>query len=203
MVEPKWVLFDVGVVLLDWPVSSRRAAQFLDVEYDKLMKNIAAVAPAMNIGKVDPLTGWATILENIGVKEDPQKVIDIWCSAQYWNKGTLEILKKIRETYHIGLFTNSWLQLRSRLESRMLPLTIDSIEALFDSSEIGFQKPSNEIFQFVEDILSIEPARILLIDDDARNTRAAERHGWSTFLYHSSPDNGKKANEMILDLLYK
>lgn len=203
MVRPKWVLFDVGVVLLDWPSSSQKAVQSLGVDYDRLMKKLASMSSAMNTGEIDPLVGWEAILKDMKVKESPQRIIDMWCATKYWNVNTLNVLKKVSETYRIGLFTNSWLQLRSRLESKTLPLTIDSVEALFDSSEIGFQKPSDEVFQFVEDNLSVDPGEIFLIDDDIRNIRAAQKRGWTAFLYHFSPDDGKSANEAILEILYK
>ncbi|RKX80872.1 MAG: hypothetical protein DRP57_12550 [Spirochaetes bacterium] len=51
------------------------------------------------------------------------------------------------------------------------------------SCEVGFIKPEMEIYSFCINSLKVKPAYALLIDDDERNLKGAERAGLKTFLF--------------------
>ena len=54
---------------------------------------------------------------------------------------------------------------------------------VFTSWRLGARKPSSEVFASVADALAIEPAALVLIDDDLRNVDAARSAGWLAVQY--------------------
>ncbi|MFD1342066.1 HAD family hydrolase [Litorisediminicola beolgyonensis] len=57
------------------------------------------------------------------------------------------------------------------------------VERVFASGEMGVAKPDMGFYAEIERWSGLPPARILLIDDLARNTEAASRRGWKTFRF--------------------
>jgi HAD superfamily hydrolase (TIGR01509 family) len=50
--------------------------------------------------------------------------------------------------------------------------------AVVDSSKLGIVKPDPRIYQKAQELASVEPGEILLIDDTRPNLVAADRAGW-------------------------
>lgn len=201
MVKPSWVLFDVGAVLLDWPTSSKTAADMLNVDYDILLAELKTVAKDMNIGKLTNSDGWEQILKNLGKEANAQDIIDIWCQERFWNENTLKLLEELSAKTNTALFTNSWLGLREKIASGVLPDQLKLVSNIFDSSEIGFVKPQPKMYEFVEEQLQVSPENIFLIDDDMRNIGAAKARGWQTYFYRMAPDHGVNSNNELRRIL--
>lgn len=201
MVAPRWVLFDVGAVLLDWPASSKAASDKLRVDYGVLLTELKTVAKDMNVGKLRNVEGWERILKHLGKDSNAQEIINIWCQKQYWNEDTLKLLEELSAQTNTALFTNSWLGLRDKIARDLLPAQLKLVKRIFDSSEIGFVKPQSEAYRFVEEQLQVAPEDIFLIDDDIRNIDAAKARGWQTYYYHMSPDKGVKSNSELRSIL--
>ena len=60
---------------------------------------------------------------------------------------------------------------------------INLFDGVVFSCEVGFIKPEIEIYSFCINSLKVKPAYALLIDDDERNLKGAERAGLKTFLF--------------------
>ena len=60
---------------------------------------------------------------------------------------------------------------------------LERVDALFASGEMGAMKPDAAYFEQIETALGLKPQDLLLIDDVAANTDAADRRGWRTFDY--------------------
>lgn len=56
------------------------------------------------------------------------------------------------------------------------------------SGEVGYAKPSKEIFQIVLDRLKIEPSEAIFIDDSKSHVDGAEKVGIKSIQYTSIPD---------------
>ncbi len=54
----------------------------------------------------------------------------------------------------------------------------DLFDACYLSHEMGMEKPSDEIYQALEQRESAVPERIIFVDDTLENIHAAERRGW-------------------------
>ncbi|MEM9633853.1 MAG: HAD-IA family hydrolase [Pseudomonadota bacterium] len=55
------------------------------------------------------------------------------------------------------------------------------VSSVFAAGRMGLVKPAPEFFVHVSEALRLPPQSILLIDDSAANTRAADALGWDTF----------------------
>ncbi len=77
----------------------------------------------------------------------------------------------------IVLLTNA----TDRLERDLLSVgIIDLFAKRFNSSEIGFSKPSDEIFLHLFKMLNCSPDEIVFIDDSPANILCAKKHGCLT-----------------------
>lgn len=198
-IKPEWVLFDVGVVLLDWPSSSKAVADFLQLDPKRLQEALKPRAKEMYVGKMTTEAGWNEVLHEMG-REDVrvEDVLNVWHAEEYWNSDTLTMLEEIAKKYHVGLFSNSWLRLRDKIANGSLPHTLQKVEKIYDSSEMGLVKPMPEIFQAIMDDLGIsDGSKIYFIDDDKRNIDAAEKFSWLTYHYWMGPEKGVVSNQTI------
>lgn len=93
-----------------------------------------------------------------------------------------ELLDRLRSYTAPGLalVTNATSRLDSDLEAHGLETAFDHV---FNSSEFGFVKPEKEFFTYILDVLSIDPQRLLFIDDIEENIEAAGRAGLNTHLF--------------------
>jgi HAD superfamily hydrolase (TIGR01549 family) len=83
--------------------------------------------------------------------------------------------------YRLAVLSNN----DSRLRPVLRDLGVsDLFEELFISSEIGFEKPSQGIFQEVERVLGTTPKDMLHLGDSySRDVQGALSAGWRTALY--------------------
>lgn len=70
---------------------------------------------------------------------------------------------------------------RSEWVNPLLEPVLPYLTSVTISSDVGFSKPSSDIFKAVQRMLP-DASRVLFVDDSTRNLAAAEQHGWSTLL---------------------
>ena len=107
--------------------------------------------------------------------------------------------------YRLAVLSNN----DSRLRPVLRDLGVsDLFEELFISSEIGFEKPSPEIFQEVERVLGTTPKEMFHLGDSySRDVKGALSAGWRTSLYSEKecklPDDVSRIERFreLLDLL--
>ena len=186
MHKPEWIIFDVGGVMLNWRRSSADLAKKLDVDRDVLLKTLFEFAPMMNLGKTSPRVGWEKILERLGSREDPDKIIKLWREKKYWYNGTLKLVRDLHMSgYKLAIFTNSWLGLTKKGNKQDLPPEIKLFKFIFDSSVEGLQKPDARFYELVEKKTNSSGRNILFIDDDESNLNSARERNWQVFLISS------------------
>ncbi len=83
----------------------------------------------------------------------------------------------VAEHYEIGLLSNN---LPGFIDEMMQKGIIPSVkyDAVVDSSKVGVLKPDPKIFETAQQLASMEPREIMLIDNDRPNLIAADRTGW-------------------------
>lgn len=203
MVNPEWVIFDVGAVLLDWPKSLRKLADLIGTQEADLYAELGKVAKQMSSGALSTPAGWSQILKALQSDFPPEKVPIMWCERSNWNDDTLLLLEQASKRYEIALFTNSWLDLKERIDNGEAPEALKAVHEIFDSQETGLLKPTDESYAFVEQSLGIElPEKLLLIDDDKRNIDAASNRGWQTHHYYMGENGGKESNPSLRRFLH-
>lgn len=102
------------------------------------------------------------------------------------NDDALGILQNLkREGYRIGVLSNGKPSRRLVLKALNLEADLDK-DLIFISDELGHSKPSEEIYEIVEqqvkDRLGVVE-EILLIDDEYENIKQASQRGWNTLFF--------------------
>jgi len=101
------------------------------------------------------------------------------------NREVLQLIIEARGICRIGLVTNATDRLGSDLAALGLPGHLDFI---VNSSEVGFAKPSREIFQHALAVTGVRPEEAVFINDTLGNITAAAAMGITAHHYRSVPD---------------
>ncbi len=96
----------------------------------------------------------------------------------------LGLIGAMKPNYKIGLLSNAASNLIRDI------FTLNDLGKYFDeiviSSEVGYIKPSKEIFNIMLDRLNIQTSEALFIDDNHRNIEGAEKIGIKSILFEST-----------------
>lgn len=114
------------------------------------------------------------------------------------NEEIWEIAEKAKVKYKVGLLTNMYPRMLSKIFDKGLLPEIDW-DVIIDSSEIGFQKPQQEYFEIAEVKSGSLPSEIFFVDNQKNHTLAAKQRGWNTMLYNTQ--STKSSNDELAKLL--
>jgi putative hydrolase of the HAD superfamily len=110
------------------------------------------------------------------------------------NTEVLQIIIELRKNYRIALLSNSPSALiRDILHAHGLQKYFDEI---FVSSEVGYIKPSAEIFEYALYKLGVEAARALFIDDNRHHIAGAKNIGLQVIHFLSADQLRKDLQAM-------
>ena len=101
-----------------------------------------------------------------------------WRLAEYSMETCLQLKNK---GYRLAILSNNDSRLRNVLQDLGV---IDLFEEIFISYELGFEKPSSEIFRHVEKTMNTKPSDMLHVGDSlSRDVEGALSAGWSSVLF--------------------
>lgn len=100
-------------------------------------------------------------------------------NVPYFDKVIQLINNLLNKDCYMGILSNiselDVIQLREHLD-------LDKFDYLFLSTQLGVQKPDDDIYNIVLNKTNILPNNILFIDDKIENIEVAEKRGWITCL---------------------
>lgn len=96
--------------------------------------------------------------------------------------GSTEMVRWAAEHYDIGLLTNNWLGFTDELIKKKIVPDI-SYKAIVESAKVGCSKPEAKIYKIAQELASVQPDEILLIDDKQSYLAGAEQAGWQTLWF--------------------
>jgi len=147
------------------------------------------------------------ILDELGHPENFDALFDeLWTSfgdAGHWrlHDGGCEILQILSESgFRLGILSNWDSRLRTVLDGIGLTAFFDHIVI---SAEVGFEKPSTEIFRHTEDVFGVAPEAIVHIGDSLHHdVQGAAAAGWRpVYVDHSGePHDGVESIESLMEL---
>jgi epoxide hydrolase-like predicted phosphatase len=109
--------------------------------------------------------------------------------------AALERVGRLRQAgFRTGLLTNSFVEFRGFLESRV---DFGLFDVVIDSSEVGHRKPEPEIYALTTDRLELPADEIVYLDDFLANIDGARRAGWTT-IHFTDPDTAIAELDQIL-----
>lgn len=120
----------------------------------------------------------ATRLSELAPEVDSKKIVEEWSDfSGVVNNQVLDVLKKMKRDRPLVLMTNA----TDKLPFDLKQLGIYSkFDIVINSSELGFAKPENEIFEFALDKLSLKPEEVVFIDDSEKIISKAKDLGFQS-----------------------
>ncbi len=101
------------------------------------------------------------------------------------NEGLWPIIIKLAKTTKIGLLTDQYPGMLDQIMARKL-LPPVAWNVIVDSTQVGYRKPSPEIYELAETRSGVAGNEILFIDNRQKNLAPASARGWQTYFYDSS-----------------
>ncbi|MFC7426814.1 HAD-IA family hydrolase [Nocardia tengchongensis] len=121
---------------------------------------------------------------------------ELWYGERSFNGELYDALSgRLDAECRLAMLTNSvreWEPYRARL----IPESA-GFEAIVRSHEHGVRKPDPRIFRIAEQTLGVPAARCLLIDDSARNCRAAETAGWQAIQHFGNTETLEQLDRVL------
>ncbi len=175
------ILYDLGNVILPfnhYPIaeklcrlSGRREARDPQEIFSYLFDFQKGIVNRFDVGQVSPQEFFQTIKEHLGLSISFDDFVPIWTEIFSENVEVSQIVLSQKGRWRLGLLSNT-----DPLHFHYI-LSRFSVMRVFDkwilSYEVGFKKPAVEIFQTAIAWASVEPSRILFIDDVKAHVEAA------------------------------
>ncbi len=175
------ILFDLGNVILPFThyqiaeklsqFSQRKEFQDPQRIFSYLFDFEKGAVNGYEVGKVSSIQFFKSLKKYLHLSLSFKKFIPIWNDIFTEDQGVSEIIRSLKGKKKLGLISNT------------NPLHFDYILSkfpvirIFDkwilSYEVGFKKPDVHIFQTAMEWASVEPGKILLIDDMKKHVEVA------------------------------
>jgi putative hydrolase of the HAD superfamily len=172
------ILVDIGGVLCsdDLPTVTALWSARLRVSDRSLLAAIFGGSDeTVLVGLVSEPAWWRVVAArlDIGPETTARLRADI-VAAGTWDEQLLDALRRLRVDARTAIVSNAWPHVRARLAEARLE---DVTEEVILSCEVGYAKPSPEIYRLALDRLEVTPEHALMIDDTAGHVLAAESAG--------------------------
>jgi len=188
------ILFDLGNVILPFThyqiaeklsqFSQRKEFQDPQRIFSYLFDFEKGAVNGYEVGKVSSIQFFKSLKKYLHLSLSFKKFIPIWNDIFTEDQGVSEIIPSLKGKKKLGLISNT------------NPFHFDYILSkfpvirIFDkwilSHEVGFKKPAVEIFQKAIEWASVEPGKILLIDDMKKHVDVAVSLGMQGIHFFSA-----------------
>jgi len=175
------ILFDLGNVILPFNhyQIAERLSRFTKIKnfqdpqriFSYLFDFEKGAINGYEVGKVSSIEFFQSLKESLLLSISFEEFIPLWNDIFWENVEVSEIIGSLKGKKRLGLISNT-----NRLHFDYILLKFPVIQ-FFDkwilSHEVGFKKPAIEIFQKAIEWASVEPEKILLIDDIKKHVEVA------------------------------
>ncbi len=190
MADVDIVFWDVGGVLLTngWDRHARgAAAEAFGLDLDEFAYLHESTMPDFELGRLD----LDTYLRRTVFHRDRPFALEAFRDFVHaQSKPHEETLAVLREMADGKFCRNAMLNNESRSLNlyRIKTFGLDKLfDLYFSSCFLGVRKPSLDMYERVLDIVQLDPARCLFIDDRAVNLEYPAQRGWRTIHYTDAP----------------
>ncbi len=189
----KAIIFDVGgVIYVGKQRSNSYMPELLKMEKEVWKKATEESWENLNIGKIEEDVGLLEMAENLGINKDELRRLWIKTFKVRFilNKNLLKIIKRLKKNYKTAILSNQWsipykIQLTKKIKS--------NFDVMVFSHQVGFRKPSPDIYHITLKRLNLKPSECVFIDDFKENLIPAREIGMKTILF-------KNNSQLIKDL---
>jgi epoxide hydrolase-like predicted phosphatase len=193
----KWVVFDVGGVLLNWRKGLKAVANHLALDEERVLDTLLEVVVDLERGKLNRVDGWKSVLKRLNVQiDETEKITQLWFDKQAWLEEGWNLVWDLHAAgFDLAICTNNWAGVMNEYAEKRIDFT--KFKKIIDSSSEGVRKPDKKIYEIVEQTLGAKGSEIFFIDDSQTNLEGARQMGWQTFHYHLGDDGGKVSSDRI------
>ncbi len=104
-----------------------------------------------------------------------------------------KLVNELKRNYTLAILSNACFTHIKKLKSKGI---YDSFDFVILSSEVGFQKPQKEIYEYLLDKINISSEEVVFIDDLLENIEGARNVGINAVLYKNPEDLRKSLRKL-------
>lgn len=178
----KYILFDADDTLFDFGLAEEKAIKksldYFNISYvDNIVDNFREINKELwkkyELGEITKgnlqVTRFKILFETLSVDEDPDNFNNYYleqlASESVLINGAEEICRVLSKKYVLAIVTNG---IKSMQEQRFNKSALKQyISNIFISSDIGYQKPQKEFFEYVFEKLEVNDKNSVLIVGDS------------------------------------
>ncbi len=136
-----------------------------------------------NAGKISEEKFWLKIKKITKYNFDENKIKKLIISLNKPIKETIDVLKKLKKKYKLGLLTNnnSWLE-----EIDKKYKFSKYFDVIVNSYDVKTIKPNKKIYYIILEKLQLDPEECIFIDDQKENVKAAREIGMNAIIYRNA-----------------
>ncbi|MBM4309065.1 MAG: HAD family phosphatase [Deltaproteobacteria bacterium] len=175
------ILFDLGNVILPfnhYQIAEKllpfvQMREFRDPQkiFSYLFDWKSGAINSFDEGKLSPQEFFQSLKESLKLSISFDAFVPIWNRIFTEDREVSQIIRFLKGKYRLGLLSNTD-PLHFGYIVSTFPV-VSELEKWILSYEVGFKKPDSRIFQKAIEWASVEPERILLIDDTQGHVEAA------------------------------
>jgi HAD superfamily hydrolase (TIGR01509 family) len=175
------ILYDLGNVILPfnhYQIAERvcRSAQRIEFQdpqklFSYLFDLQKGIINDFDVGNVSPQEFFQTIKEHLDLSISIDEFIPLWNDIFVEDQEVSQIILSQKGRWRLGLLSNTDPLHFSYILSKFSVMR--AFEKWILSYEVGFKKPAVEIFQIAIAWASVEPQKILFIDDTKKHVEVA------------------------------
>ena len=201
----KFIYFDLGgVVILDFSKTNKweemtSALGVNESDRKRFDEIFSKIEPEICVSK-KTLDDFLDIVKSefkMNLPED-YSMLDDFVNRFEVNLSLHPILNKLSENYQLGLLTNMYPGMLSKISERGILPQI-KCDVVIDSSVECLGKPEDEIYKLAEEKSGFSTNEILFVENTPVNVDTAKKYGWQTLLYDPSdvPDSNSRLEKLL------
>jgi putative hydrolase of the HAD superfamily len=191
--EVKALVFDIGGVIY---VGKQRGnlymPELLGIDQDVWRESTKKIQENLNVGCIDENAGLLEMACNLKIDKD--KIKKAWIKTFHvrfiLNKTLLKIIRRLKKNYKTAILSNQWSMPYKILITKEIKSNFD---VMVFSHQVGFKKPSENIYHLTLQRLNLKSNECVFIDDIEENLVPAKKLGMKTILF-------KNNKQLIQDL---
>jgi len=148
-----------------------------------------------DMGRVSPQEFFKSVRNHLGLSITFEQFIPIWTQIFVEDQEVSEIIRSLKGKWRLGLLSNTD-PLHFRYIVSIFPI-VSALEKWILSYEVGFKKPDPRIFQKAMEWASVNPEKILFIDDTKGHVEAAISLGMQGVHFQSGEQLKKELSSRL------
>jgi epoxide hydrolase-like predicted phosphatase len=151
------------------------------------------------LGKITDDQFWTWAAEQWGIDKSSAELIAMMIDAYQVDQKVAETVRKVRSAgYKTLICTNNFPARMNGLQAKFGFL--NDFDVVVSSHQVGFPKPTKEIFEILVEKSGVEPSEIVFADDNESSLAGATELGINTFVYKDFDQFISELSDLGVDL---